>query len=302
MQNERAGAWGDRSTQYGVPAAVEGDAVPAGPTPNIPRSAAGRGAALLLALLGAGVALAPPAAAVDDLARPNYAVVQGPSCHPGGVRIEVVAGTAPYRVVLATSRTPAGEDAAEIRPGETVVLATADVAWGERIDSRLEFTALDDSGDTFADDLDPYTFTRPAEEDCAAIAPTTAGASPAPATVPGTAEDAPAPGGSAGAPAAGGDVPQAGESAPEATAEDGATDGGAGGGVPAPGTVPGHAPDPQVQPAAAGAPVAPVTREPAWPLIAAGVSLAGAAAGLGLTGARRARGERAGAGRPTAGA
>ncbi|MGY1615337.1 hypothetical protein ACI797_01195 [Geodermatophilus sp. SYSU D00691] len=263
--------------------------MPAGPTPISARRTAGLTAALLLAALGSAVALAPPAGAVDDLARPNYAVTQGPSCHPGGVRIEVVAGTAPYRVVLATTRTPEGEDVAEVHPGQTVVLATDDVAWGETIDSRLEFTALDDSGDTFADDLQPYSFTRPAEEDCAAIAPPVAGATPAPATVPGTdGEAAPAPGEQ--------DVPAGSEGHAPANTDDGpapgggTTEGGAGDGAPPPETVPGHGSDLQVETAAAGVPVAPVTRAPAWPVLAAGVSLAGAAAGVVLAGARRSRG------------
>jgi hypothetical protein len=162
--------------------------VPAWPTPMSVRRAAGTavGAALLL---GAATALAPSAAAVDDPARPDYAVTSGPSCHPGGVQIRVVAGTAPYRVVLATTRQPGGEDSADLVPGETAVLSTGDVDWGETIDSRLEFTALDGSGDAFTDELVPFTFTRPAEEDCAAIAPSLAGNSPAtvPATVPGAA-------------------------------------------------------------------------------------------------------------------
>ncbi|WP_448625811.1 hypothetical protein [Geodermatophilus sp. URMC 64] len=153
--------------------------MPARPTP----SSARRTAALLGLLLGAGVALAPAAAAVDDLTKPDYRLTSGPNCHPGGVQIEVVAGTGPYAVVLATTRQPDGEDSAELAPGETVLLQTGDVDWGETIDSRLEFTALDGSGETFADDLVPYSFTRPAQEDCAAIAPP--GAS-GPATVPAT--------------------------------------------------------------------------------------------------------------------
>jgi hypothetical protein len=43
----------------------------------------------------------------------------------------------------------------------------------------------------------------------------------------------------------------------------------------------------QVAPAASAQPVAPVNRPPDWALIAAGVSLAGAAAGLVLAAARR---------------
>ncbi len=140
-------------------------------------------AALLLTLvagvLAAGVAAAGPAAAVDDPTRPDARVTHGPSCRPGGVVVEVVAGTRPYAVTLATTRAPAGEDSVVIQPGERAVLATGDVAWGETIDGYLEYTALDGAGGSHVDDLEGYTFTRPAEEDCAAII-----APAAPATVP----------------------------------------------------------------------------------------------------------------------
>ncbi len=126
-------------------------------------------AATTVLLLG-GVALASPAAAVDDPTKPDARVTHGPSCHPGGVVVEVTGGTVDYEVTLATTRSIGGEDSAEIRAGGTVVLRTGDVAWGETIDGRLEYTALDGSGTTFVDELDGYTFTRPAEEDCAAIA------------------------------------------------------------------------------------------------------------------------------------
>jgi hypothetical protein len=131
------------------------------------------GLALLTAvagLLAGGLVLAGPAAAADDPARPDARVTHGPSCRPGGVAVEVTAGTVAYAVTLATTRTPAGEDSAELQPGEVAVLRTGDVAWGERIDSRLEYAALDGSGDTHVDELDGFEFTRPAEEDCAAIA------------------------------------------------------------------------------------------------------------------------------------
>jgi hypothetical protein len=83
--------------------------------------------------------------------------------------VEVVAGTAPYVVRLATTRLPTGEDEAQLAPGETVVLRTGDVAWGETIDGRLEFAAGDGSGAVFVDELVEYSFTRPTAEDCAAV-------------------------------------------------------------------------------------------------------------------------------------
>ncbi len=127
--------------------------------------------AALTGLLAGAVALAGPAAAADDPTRPDSRVTHGPSCRPGGVAVEVTAGTVAYAVTLATTRAPGGEDSAELQPGQVAVLRTGEVAWGETIDSRLEFTALDGSGTTYVDELAAFDFTRPAEADCAAIAP-----------------------------------------------------------------------------------------------------------------------------------
>ncbi len=124
---------------------------------------------LVLLVVGAGLAAAPPAAAVDDPSRPDARVTHGPSCRPGGLVVEVTGGTAPYVVRLATTRQPGGEDQATIAPGATVVLRSDDVAWGETIDGRLEFAARDGSGLTFVDELENYSFTRPTREDCAAV-------------------------------------------------------------------------------------------------------------------------------------
>ena len=165
---------------------------------------------------GAALATAAPAAAIDDPSRPDARVTHGPSCRPGGLVVEIVAGTSPYSVRLATTRTPSGEDEASLQPGETVVLRTEDVAYGETIDGRLEFAALDGSGVTYVDELIEYSFTRPTREDCDAIAepssspaPPTAGepsatptdAAPssgsAPTTPPSTDGRTPAPGGAA---------------------------------------------------------------------------------------------------------
>ena len=123
---------------------------------------------LFLLVVGAGIATAPPAAAVDDPARPDARVTHGPSCRPGGLVVEVTAGTSPYFVRLATTRQPGGEDQATIAPGTTVVLRSDDVDWGETIDGRLEYAARDGSGETFVDELENYSFTRPTQEDCAA--------------------------------------------------------------------------------------------------------------------------------------
>ena len=170
---------------------------------------------MLLALSAA------PAAAVEDPARPDGHVTFGPSCRPGGLVVEVVAGSSPYFVRLATTRQPAGEDEATLQPGATVTLRTGDVAWGETIDGRLEYAARDGSGVTFVDELDTYSFTRPAQEDCEAVLvpPGTAAAPTAPpsagvaGSVPPEQVPAPSASGSPTSPAAG-----AGESGPSASA------------------------------------------------------------------------------------
>jgi len=196
---------------------------------------AGLVAGLLTVLFGVAVAAAAPAAAIDDPTRPDARVTHGPSCRPGGLVVEVVAGTSPYSVRLATTRTPSGEDEAILGPGETVVLRTGDVAWGETIDGRLEFAAQDGSGVTYVDELQEYSFTRPTEEDCAAIAepsdpepssPEPSGTASPSAPASPTTSSAPAPSGSetpTPAPSAGSDTPAPGGTVPT---------GGAGGAPP----------------------------------------------------------------------
>lgn len=155
-----------------------------------------RTAALLLFLTTGVLASAGPALAAQDPSRPQASVTRGPSCEPGGVEVTVVAGSVPYHVVLATTRHPEGEDAADVAAGASVVLHTGDVAWGETIDSRLLYSALDGSGATSTDELDDWTMTRPSEADCAAIAsPSPSGPAPggAAGTASGTSATAPAP-------------------------------------------------------------------------------------------------------------
>ncbi|MGK5110478.1 MULTISPECIES: hypothetical protein [unclassified Geodermatophilus] len=142
-------------------------------------SRAVRGAAtvagLCVGLAGAGLIGAAPALAVDDPDRPGARVTHGPSCRPGGVVVEITGGVVAYEVTLATSRASAGEDAAVVQPGEVVVLRTGDVDWGETIDPDLRYTSIDGT-DAYADELQGYSFTRPAAEDCAAITPPTGAA------------------------------------------------------------------------------------------------------------------------------
>jgi hypothetical protein len=142
--------------------------------PARPAVSAGLLTSFVFLFVGAALATAAPAAAIDDPTRPAARVTHGPSCRPGGLVVEVMAGTVPYAVRLATTRTPAGEDEAILQPGETVTLRSGDVGHGETIDGRLEYAARDGSGTAFADELEEYSFTRPTREDCDAVAaPTT---------------------------------------------------------------------------------------------------------------------------------
>ncbi|MFW3172580.1 hypothetical protein [Geodermatophilus sp. CPCC 206100] len=163
-------------------------------------------AGLWAVLLAAGIAGAAPAAAVDDPARPDARVTHGPSCRPGGVVVEVTGGAVGYTVTLATTRRPAGEDEAEVAPGAVVVLSTDDVDWGEHIDPDLLYTSLD-GADSYVDGLEGWSFTRPAAEDCAAIAPPAADAG-VPGTPPALATPVPA-GGLEAAPLPGATAPDA---------------------------------------------------------------------------------------------
>src|SRR5947209_15915639 len=182
----------------GDPAQPEEDTVPRkgqrGPR-AVPLRAVPLRAGLPAVLLGAGLAVtatAAPALAAQDPARPQATVTRGPSCSPGGLELQVQAGTVAVHVVLATTRHPEGEDAADLPAGGTGVLRTGDVAWGETIDSRLVATPADGSGTTWVDELDDWTLTRPTEVDCA-IAEGVPGTdlTPTPASPPGA--DAPVP-------------------------------------------------------------------------------------------------------------
>ncbi len=182
----------------------------------------------MLAFFIAGLLAAGPAAAVDDGTRPQARVTNGPSCAPGGVVVQVVAGSVPYHVVLATTRKPGGEDSADLRPGQTAALRTGNVDYGETIDSRLEYTALDGSGASYVDELTAFTFTRPAYADCAAITSPAAGVVPSMGALPPLDPDAPPPGDA---------PPSAGDAAPAVPATSGgaaAPASGAAGGQPMP--------------------------------------------------------------------
>jgi hypothetical protein len=94
-----------------------------------------------------------------------------------------------------------------VAPGAVVVLGTGDVDWGETIDPSLAYAALDGSDTAYVDELDGYSFTRPAAEDCAAIAGPAVAAEVPPIALP-----------DGGPPEAGGVAPAGVDTAPQEAA------------------------------------------------------------------------------------
>jgi hypothetical protein len=130
-------------------------------------------------LLTAMVALAGPAAAIEDPRRPTAEVVAGPSCGPGLVRIAVTNGTAVHQVALVFDGS-GEQDSALLAAGGQATLVSEDLDWGRTVDVSL---AVTDAQGVAEDPIEFGTYTRPSAEDCAAISPTTAEASPGPSTV-----------------------------------------------------------------------------------------------------------------------
>jgi len=116
------------------------------------------------ALLGAGLALAGPAAAVEDPRRPSAEVTHGPSCGPAVVRTLVTNGTEAHRVALLLDGVE--QDSAVVGPAEQGELGSADVAWGVTVDVSVTVADLDGTAE---EPLVLGTYTRPSAEDCAAI-------------------------------------------------------------------------------------------------------------------------------------
>ena len=151
------------------------------PTPSSLRSASAA-ALLVLAtagvLLTAAVAVAGPAAAIEDPRRPAAEITHGPSCGPGVVRVEVTGGNQARRVALVFDGT-AEQDVAELAPGEQTELASGDVDWGQTVDVSVTITRPDGTPDT---PVEFGTYTRPTAEDCAAVAPVALSADAGPST------------------------------------------------------------------------------------------------------------------------
>uniref|UniRef100_UPI0034DFBC57 hypothetical protein n=1 Tax=Modestobacter roseus TaxID=1181884 RepID=UPI0034DFBC57 len=131
------------------------------------------------AVLVAGVALAPPAAAIDDPRQPGVEVTHGPSCGPAVVRVVVTNGTEPHRVALVFDGTTE-QAAADLPPGGQTELTSSDVDWGTTVDVSVTVTDPDGAADA---PVELGTYTRPSAEDCAAIsAPPSAPVEPVPPT------------------------------------------------------------------------------------------------------------------------
>ena len=128
--------------------------------------------ASVAAALAAGVALAGPAAAMEDPRSPTVEVTHGPSCGPAVVRVQVTGGDAGGHVALVFDGTAVQQEA-DLGPGQQVELGSADVGWGVTVDVSVTAAAADGA---VYEPVQLGTYTRPSQEDCAAIA--------APVTVP----------------------------------------------------------------------------------------------------------------------
>ncbi|MCZ2829892.1 hypothetical protein O2W14_13705 [Modestobacter sp. VKM Ac-2986] len=150
----------------------------------MPTSYARALAVAVLALGAGGVALATPAAAMEDPRRPTATVTHGPSCGPGVVRTLVTNGTQPHRVALVFDGS-AEQDSAVLAAGQQVELVSAPIAWGVTVDVSVAVSAGDGTPEA---PVELETYTRPSAEDCAAVAaPPSSTAPPATATRPGPA-------------------------------------------------------------------------------------------------------------------
>jgi hypothetical protein len=121
------------------------------------------------ALLTTAVALAGPAAAIEDPRRPTAEVTHGPSCGPAVVRVAVTNGTAGHRVALVFDGDQE-QATAVLAGGEQAELASEDVDWGQTVDVSVTVTG---AGGAAEDPIEFGSYTRPSAEDCAAVTPMT---------------------------------------------------------------------------------------------------------------------------------
>jgi hypothetical protein len=142
---------------------------------------------LALAMTLAGVLLAAPAlaeptetpapsttaSAVVDPARPTARLLHGPNCSDGFVRVEVTNGSAEHTVTLTYDGVGTGAPAT-LAVGERTVLEGAELDWGTRAEVGVAVTGVDGPEEP----LDLGDWTRPTEEDCAAVTGPTGTTSP----------------------------------------------------------------------------------------------------------------------------
>jgi hypothetical protein len=118
------------------------------------------------ALLLTALALAGPAAAIEDPRRPAARITHGPSCGPGEIRVRVTNGTEAHRVDLVLDGT-AEQDAAVLAPDQQTELHSADVDRGVTVDVSVTVTSAD--GTVAGEPLELGTYTRPSRADCDAV-------------------------------------------------------------------------------------------------------------------------------------
>jgi len=140
----------------------------------VPTSYARALAVAVLSLVAGGIALATPAAAMEDPRRPTATVTHGPSCGPDVVRTLVTNGTQPHRVALVFDG-GAEQDSAVLAAGEQVELVSSGIGWGVTVDVSVAVTAGDGTAEA---PLELETYTRPSAGDCAAVAAPLSGTAP----------------------------------------------------------------------------------------------------------------------------
>jgi hypothetical protein len=133
-------------------------------------------------LLTGAVAVAGPAAAIEDPRRPSAEVTHGPSCGPAVIRVAVTNGTKAHRVALVFDGIDE-QDAAGLAAAERAELTSADIDWGQTVDVSVTVT---DADGAVEDPIEFGTYTRPSAEDCAALIPPSAAESSSGTTTPST--------------------------------------------------------------------------------------------------------------------
>jgi hypothetical protein len=184
--------------------------------------------------IAAGVALAGPAAAMQDPRRPAVEVTAGPSCGPAVVRVQVTGGSAAGHVALVFDGTAVQQEA-DLAPGQAVELGSAGIDWGVTVD--VSVTATGARGE-FLEPAQLGTYTRPSRQDCEAISAPPSDVVPSSDVVPAADVPTAAPAPSTPAPSTPAPVPPTPASASRGTATSGGTVRGGAAGTVAAGSEP----------------------------------------------------------------